>query len=151
MRDRRPGRPPKPPHLVRSQWLPVRFSPEDLACIRNSARSRGYTVTEWARGRLHLGWSAHGNRKVHPSDTLGFDSRHPKRDPWPGDVWKRGKGPAEFGRIIQVRGVTHKGDGRVAFCSLDSGDPLIDVTMERWISIVEHYHLWWLAQGRRTP
>lgn len=49
------GRPPLAPENVRSKWLnDVRFSPAEIASLREKAAASGETWTAWVRGKLGL-------------------------------------------------------------------------------------------------
>ncbi len=143
-RPRRSGAPCKPTTSLKRKKLPVWFSDRDLEMLRTSATARGYRISDWVRGRLGLGWPA----VRHASDAMGLDLRNPKEDPWPGDLWRRVDHTAEFGRIIQVRGVTYKKPLRVAIVSVELGDPLIDLTRAHWIATTRGYEIIWIALAR---
>lgn len=128
--------------------MPVRVSALDLAAMKVAAAARGQRVSTWVRVQCGLMPEPERKNNLHSSDLMGLKVRNACEDPWPGDLWIREDNKAPHGPYLQVRGVTRNTRLRVAFASLEPGDPLFDLAAREWFALCKQYRCVWLAVGR---
>lgn len=137
-----------PAERRKTETIPVRVSPLDLIAMKTSAAARRQRLSTWVRVQFGLTPEPERRYNLHSSDLMGLKLRNACEDPWPGDLWKREGNKAPHGPYLQVRGVVRSTRLRVAFASLEPGEPLFDLAAREWFALCTQYRCVWFAVGR---